>query len=88
MKVQLSAAEEQCQTLQEDLECTEMSKDTLIQKAWDARDSAVKVKMPFSFGYPHLLVRYPKKNGISSLFSNSKPMLFSQMIFLFGIYQF
>ena len=43
MKVQLSAAEEQCQTLQEDLECTEMSKDTLIQKAWDARDSAVKV---------------------------------------------
>ena len=44
MKVQLSAAEEQCQTLQEDLECTEMSKDTLIQKAWDARDSAVKVK--------------------------------------------
>ena len=50
MKVQLSAAEEQCQTLQEDLECTEMSKDTLIQKAWDARDSAVKVKMPVSFG--------------------------------------
>ena len=44
MKVQLSAAEEQCQTLHEDLECTEMSKDTLIQKAWDARDSAVKVK--------------------------------------------
>ena len=44
MKVQLSAAEEQCQTLHDDLENTELSKDTLIQKAWDARDSAVKRK--------------------------------------------
>ena len=44
MKVQLSAAEEQCETLQDDLESTELSKDTLIQKAWDARDAAVKRK--------------------------------------------
>ena len=44
MKVQLSAAEEQCETLQDDLESTELSKDTLIQKAWEARDAAVKRK--------------------------------------------
>ena len=44
MKVELSAAEDQCKTLRNDLESSEVSKDELVKKAWDARDAAVQRK--------------------------------------------
>lgn len=42
--MELSAAEDQCKTLKEDLECSSISKDELVKKAWDARDAAVQRK--------------------------------------------
>ena len=42
--MELSAAEEQCQTLRNDLDNSEVSKDQLVKKAWDARDAAVQRK--------------------------------------------
>ena len=42
--MELSAAEEQCQTLRNDLDSSEISKDQLVKKAWDARDAAVQRK--------------------------------------------
>ena len=42
--MELSAAEEQCQTLRNDLDSSEVSKDQLVKKAWDARDAAVQRK--------------------------------------------
>lgn len=44
LKVELSASEEQCKTLKNDLENTEVSKDELVKKAWEARDSAIQRK--------------------------------------------
>ena len=42
--MELSAAEDQCQTLRNDLDSSEVSKDQLVKKAWDARDAAVQRK--------------------------------------------
>ena len=42
--MELSAAEDQCQTLRNDLDSSEVSKDELVKKAWDARDAAVQRK--------------------------------------------
>ena len=44
LKVELSAAEEQCKTLKEDIENGGISKDELVKKAWEARDAAVNRK--------------------------------------------
>ena len=44
LKVELSAAEEQCKTLKEDIESSGVSKDELVKKAWEARDAAVNRK--------------------------------------------
>lgn len=44
LKVELSAAEEQCKTLKEDIESRGISKDELVKKAWEARDAAVQRK--------------------------------------------
>ena len=44
LKVELSAAEEQCKTLKEDIESSGISKDELVKKAWEARDAAVHRK--------------------------------------------
>ena len=44
LKVELSAAEEQCKTLKEDIESRGISKDEMVKKAWEARDAAVQRK--------------------------------------------
>ena len=44
IKIELAAAEEQCKTLKEDIESSAISKDELVKKAWNARDSAVQRK--------------------------------------------
>jgi len=44
LKVELSAAEEQCKTLKEDIENSGISKDELVRIAWEARDAAVNRK--------------------------------------------
>merc|ERR1712110_746243 len=44
MGVQLKAAEEERDTLKEDVANTEAGKDELIKKAWETRDAAVKRK--------------------------------------------
>jgi len=43
-EVQLRAAEEERDTLREDIENSDASRDVLIKKAWDTRDAAVKRK--------------------------------------------
>ena len=43
-EVQLKAAEEERDTLKEDVANTEAGKDVLIKKAWETRDAAVKRK--------------------------------------------
>merc|ERR1712193_318561 len=44
LKVELTAAEEQCKTLKEDIENSGISKDELVRIAWEARDAAVNRK--------------------------------------------
>ena len=44
LKVELSAAEEQCKTLKGDLDHSEINRDELVKKAWEARDAAVTRK--------------------------------------------
>ncbi len=44
LRVELSNSQEYCQTLQGDLDSSEVSKDELVKKAWESRDAAVKRK--------------------------------------------
>lgn len=44
LKVQLSASEDQCKTLKQDIEDSALSKDTLVMKARESRDQAIQRK--------------------------------------------
>ena len=44
LKVQLSASEDQCKTLKQDIDDSALSKDALVKKAWESRDQAIQRK--------------------------------------------
>ena len=70
LKVELSAAEEQCKTLKEDIESSGISKDELVKKAWEARDAAVHRKNNAEIGKGNKNVFSNHQIALRSIFKN------------------
>ena len=87
--MELSAAEEQCQTLRNDLDSSEVSKDQLVKKAWDARDAAVQRKNASEIELAKERVNCiqvhtgcPNKFGIGSeMFTSEANIVYKKMYF-------